>query len=208
MTGTEEEMESGKAATETGILKAPLEPAPGQKLDEVSEGMERAEENGDEMEIGAVKAENGIQLSIPDAEITKESTEQEKEEAFDYEGNPEDVLPEMEEEGFGQGEKSEIDLTSKENNSHEKVDKKENFSKEFVDPLKRPPNGCEVFVGGLARDVKEEDLREIFTPIGQIFEVITSPHSCYFQEEKISNIYVTFICLLKVFSCLKLVVSD
>ncbi|KAJ3692664.1 hypothetical protein LUZ60_011759 [Juncus effusus] len=34
-----------------------------------------------------------------------------------------------------------------------------------------PPHGAEVFVGGMPRDVTEEDLRGLFDPFGDIFEV-------------------------------------
>lgn len=37
--------------------------------------------------------------------------------------------------------------------------------------LNLPPHGSEVFIGGLPRDILEEDLRELCEPIGQIFEV-------------------------------------
>ncbi|XP_051145693.1 heterogeneous nuclear ribonucleoprotein Q isoform X2 [Andrographis paniculata] len=34
-----------------------------------------------------------------------------------------------------------------------------------------PPHGSEVFIGGLPRDVSEEDLRELCEPFGEVFEV-------------------------------------
>lgn len=37
--------------------------------------------------------------------------------------------------------------------------------------LALPPQGSEVFVGGLPRDTTEEDLRELCEPLGEIFEV-------------------------------------
>uniref|UniRef100_A0A453S267 RRM domain-containing protein n=1 Tax=Aegilops tauschii subsp. strangulata TaxID=200361 RepID=A0A453S267_AEGTS len=38
--------------------------------------------------------------------------------------------------------------------------------------LALPPQGSEVFVGGLPRDTTEEDLRELCEPLGEIFEVL------------------------------------
>ncbi|CAO2814471.1 unnamed protein product [Amaranthus hypochondriacus] len=37
--------------------------------------------------------------------------------------------------------------------------------------LSLPPHGSEVFIGGLPKDVTDEDLRELCEPIGEIFEV-------------------------------------
>ncbi|KAI5074337.1 hypothetical protein GOP47_0010298 [Adiantum capillus-veneris] len=39
------------------------------------------------------------------------------------------------------------------------------------DPLSRPEHGSEVFVGNISKDTMEEDLRELCTPCGDIFEV-------------------------------------
>jgi heterogeneous nuclear ribonucleoprotein R len=38
--------------------------------------------------------------------------------------------------------------------------------------LALPPHGSEVFIGGLPRDVIEDELRDLCEPIGEIFEVI------------------------------------
>lgn len=38
--------------------------------------------------------------------------------------------------------------------------------------LALPPQGSEVFVGGLPRDTTEGDLRELCEPVGEIFEVL------------------------------------
>ncbi|WCJ22494.1 RNA-binding (RRM/RBD/RNP motifs) family protein [Euphorbia peplus] len=37
--------------------------------------------------------------------------------------------------------------------------------------LALPPHGSEVFIGGLPKDVSEEDLRDLCEPIGEVFEV-------------------------------------
>jgi heterogeneous nuclear ribonucleoprotein R len=37
--------------------------------------------------------------------------------------------------------------------------------------LALPPQGSEVFLGGLPRDTTEEDLRELCEPLGEIYEV-------------------------------------
>ena len=38
--------------------------------------------------------------------------------------------------------------------------------------LALPPHGSEVFIGGLPRDVIEDELRDLCEPIGEIFEVM------------------------------------
>ena len=38
--------------------------------------------------------------------------------------------------------------------------------------LALPPHGSEVFIGGLPKDVTEDELRDLCEPIGEIFEVI------------------------------------
>lgn len=43
--------------------------------------------------------------------------------------------------------------------------------KEYTQLLSLPPRGSEIFIGGLTRDVSEEDLRDICEPFGEIFEV-------------------------------------
>lgn len=39
------------------------------------------------------------------------------------------------------------------------------------DPMKLPPHGTEVFVGGIAPGTTEEDLKEALSPAGEIFSV-------------------------------------
>ena len=51
---------------------------------------------------------------------------------------------------------------------HESRDKIEE-NKE--DPLARPPHGSEVFVGGITKEVLEDELRELCASCGELFEV-------------------------------------
>lgn len=39
--------------------------------------------------------------------------------------------------------------------------------------LALPPHGSEVFIGGLPRDILEEELRDLCEPVGEIYEVRT-----------------------------------
>ncbi|XP_056862007.1 heterogeneous nuclear ribonucleoprotein Q [Raphanus sativus] len=50
-------------------------------------------------------------------------------------------------------------------------DEEEEEREEYSHLLSLPPHGSEVFIGGLPRDVGEEDLRDLCEPIGDIFEV-------------------------------------
>jgi heterogeneous nuclear ribonucleoprotein R len=43
--------------------------------------------------------------------------------------------------------------------------------KKWDELLALPPHGSEVFIGGLPRDITEEDLRELCEPLGEIYEV-------------------------------------
>jgi heterogeneous nuclear ribonucleoprotein R len=43
--------------------------------------------------------------------------------------------------------------------------------KKWDELLMLPPHGSEVFIGGLPRDITEEDLRELCEPFGEINEV-------------------------------------
>ncbi|KAL0388950.1 UNVERIFIED_CONTAM: Heterogeneous nuclear ribonucleoprotein Q [Sesamum radiatum] len=53
-----------------------------------------------------------------------------------------------------------------ENSASIKADEKE----KHAELLDLPPHGSEVFIGGLSRDISEEDLRELCEPFGEIFE--------------------------------------
>lgn len=47
----------------------------------------------------------------------------------------------------------------------------EEGKKEHAEILALPPHGSEVFIGGIPRDVSEEDLRDLCEPLGEIHEV-------------------------------------
>lgn len=49
---------------------------------------------------------------------------------------------------------------------------KEDQKEKHAELLDLPPHGSEVFIGGLSRDISEEDLRELCEPFGEIFEVV------------------------------------
>jgi len=47
----------------------------------------------------------------------------------------------------------------------------EEEKRKWEELLALPPHGSEVFIGGLPRDITEEDLRELCEPLGEIYEV-------------------------------------
>ncbi|CAO2181878.1 unnamed protein product [Urochloa humidicola] len=51
-------------------------------------------------------------------------------------------------------------------------DKSENeeAKRKWEELLALPPHGSEFFIGGLPRDITEEDLRELCDPLGEIYE--------------------------------------
>lgn len=51
----------------------------------------------------------------------------------------------------------------------------EDDKKKRAELLALPPHGSEIFIGGLPRDVSEEDLRDLCEPFGDIFEVSSHP---------------------------------
>lgn len=53
----------------------------------------------------------------------------------------------------------------------EKEQADEKGEESFGDPLARPPHGSEVFVGGITKDAIEDDLRELCSSCGDIFEI-------------------------------------
>lgn len=64
-------------------------------------------------------------------------------------------------------------------------DEEEEEREEYSHLLSLPPHGSEVFIGGLPRDVGEEDLRDLCEPIGDIFEVGRTINLCvlFFKHE-------------------------
>ena len=59
------------------------------------------------------------------------------------------------------------DMEDKDNSTSLTEEEKE----KHAELLDLPPHGSEVFIGGLSRDISEEDLRELCEPLGEIFEV-------------------------------------
>ncbi|RAL48747.1 unnamed protein product [Cuscuta campestris] len=47
----------------------------------------------------------------------------------------------------------------------------EDEKKKFAELLNLPPQGSEVFIGGLSKDITEEDLKDLCEPIGDIVEI-------------------------------------
>jgi len=47
----------------------------------------------------------------------------------------------------------------------------EEEKRKWEELLALPPHGSEVFIGGLPRDITEEDLRELCEPLGEVYEV-------------------------------------
>ncbi|KAL8499591.1 hypothetical protein ACS0TY_019539 [Phlomoides rotata] len=58
-------------------------------------------------------------------------------------------------------------VEDEENSASIKEDEKE----KHAELLDLPPHGSEVFIGGLSRDISEEDLRELCEPLGEILEI-------------------------------------
>lgn len=65
-----------------------------------------------------------------------------------------------------------IETADDEEKSASPVDEEE--KEKYSHLLSLPPHGSEVFIGGLPRDVGEEDLRDLCEDIGDIFEVGTA----------------------------------
>jgi heterogeneous nuclear ribonucleoprotein R len=55
--------------------------------------------------------------------------------------------------------------------------------KKWDELMALPPHGAEVFIGGLPREIIEEDLRELCDPFGEIYEV------CY-RNSIFNTVYV------------------
>ncbi|XP_010522898.1 PREDICTED: heterogeneous nuclear ribonucleoprotein Q [Tarenaya hassleriana] len=62
-----------------------------------------------------------------------------------------------------------IEATEDEEKPGSPVNKEER--EKYSHLLSLPPHGSEIFIGGLPKDVGEEDLRDLCEPIGEIFEV-------------------------------------
>ncbi|KAG6395278.1 hypothetical protein SASPL_145920 [Salvia splendens] len=92
-----------------------------------------------------------------------DNTEVEDRVDLDDDNYSEDDEEVMEDEGAGDvGEEEPQEDTGSEDGGKEK----------HAELLDLPPHGSEVFIGGLSRDISEEDLRELCEPLGEIFEVL------------------------------------
>ncbi|KAG5405226.1 hypothetical protein IGI04_011345 [Brassica rapa subsp. trilocularis] len=105
------------------------------------------------------------------SEMEEEEHVEEYEEEEDDDDN-QDVDREEGQEELAEDEDNNIDIDIETAEDEEKSpspidEEKEEYS--FL--LSLPPHGSEVFIGGLPRDVGEEDLRDLCEPIGDIFEV-------------------------------------
>ncbi|KAJ4905545.1 RNA-binding (RRM/RBD/RNP motifs) family protein [Raphanus sativus] len=93
------------------------------------------------------------------------SSEMEEEHVEEYEGEDnDDDNQNAEEHDVEEDNNIDIDIETAE-------DEEEEEREEYSHLLSLPPHGSEVFIGGLPRDVGEEDLRDLCEPIGDIFEV-------------------------------------
>lgn len=94
-----------------------------------------------------------------------------KERLIELDGKPEDAIPD--EEVAGDGDEGDMDegdnaLVAEEAGEEPTTT---NGKSSASDPTKRPPHGSEVFIGGVNRETTEEDLKDLCSPIGEIFEV-------------------------------------
>ena len=112
------------------------------------------------------------------SEMEEEEHVEEYEEEEDDDDN-QDVDREEGQEELAEDEDNNIDIDIETAEDEEKspspIDEER---EEYSRLLSLPPHGSEVFIGGLPRDVGEEDLRDLCEPIGDIFEVGTSIIFC------------------------------
>lgn len=100
------------------------------------------------------------------------SSEMEEEHVEEYEGEDnDDDNQNAEEHDVEEDNNIDIDIETAE-------DEEEEEREEYSHLLSLPPHGSEVFIGGLPRDVGEEDLRDLCEPIGDIFEVGRTINLC------------------------------
>lgn len=117
-------------------------------------------------------------VDLDDDNYTEEDDEEPMEDEGAGEGgeeNDEDPQEDTRSEDDGKGQSPETD---KNDISIGNMEDKENFTsineeekEKHSELLDLPPHGSEVFIGGLSRDISEEDLRELCEPLGEIFEV-------------------------------------
>nr|XP_043624840.1 heterogeneous nuclear ribonucleoprotein Q [Erigeron canadensis]XP_043624841.1 heterogeneous nuclear ribonucleoprotein Q [Erigeron canadensis] len=102
-----------------------------------------------------------------------DNSEEEEEEMDDEEEEEEEQLDDGDEKKDGVGKDSEDD--EKDKKGEEDVvgedSKKKNVGGKHGELLALPPHGSEIFIGGLTREVVEEDLRDLCEPFGEVVEV-------------------------------------
>ena len=90
----------------------------------------------------------------------------------------EEQFEELRTDGSGKEQSSEADRSPADDEHGEDEEKhtastNEDNKEKHAELLSLPPHGSEVFIGGLPKDVSEEDLRDLCEPIGEIYEVGT-----------------------------------
>lgn len=117
-------------------------------------------------------------VDLDDDNYTEEDDEEPMEDEGAGEGgeeNEEEPQEDTRSEDGGKGQSPGIDkndicvgeIEDKENSASINEDEKEKHAA----LLDLPPHGSEVFIGGLSRDISDEDLSELCEPLGDIFEV-------------------------------------
>jgi len=56
--------------------------------------------------------------------------------------------------------------------------------------LALPPHGSQVFIGGLPRDITEDDLRELCEPLGEIYEVSFTNSLCFLLSASLLHVWM------------------
>lgn len=111
----------------------------------------------DEKEIEEDPQEEGDEIEEePEEEAAGEEEGDMAEE--EMKGVPEELEPEEDDEHVGEGRAEMVDVS--EEDEHHEVVKERRKRKEF-----------EIFVGGLDKDATEDDLREVFSEVGEVTEV-------------------------------------
>lgn len=77
--------------------------------------------------------------------------------------------------------RSDIDAEAMEDDEEPKASSNTGDNEKHAELLSLPPQGSEVFIGGLPRDVSEEDLRGLCDSMGEIFEVSCSCAAKFFS---------------------------
>ncbi|KAK9758118.1 hypothetical protein RND81_01G208400 [Saponaria officinalis] len=112
-------------------------------------------------------------IDLDDDNYTEETDE---DVADGVEDEVDEPSEELKTDGSGREQSSETDQ-SHGGNDHEEDDDKDTFAMSGEEKRKRaellalPPFGSEVFIGGLPKDVTEDDLTDLCEPIGDVFEV-------------------------------------